>query len=171
MKEYLVNLGVTHAVAGYDFSYGNRGAGNMDTLKKDSRDRIDVTTVDKVEYKGEKISSTRIRELLLDVDVEELPYFIGHSYEIICVRAGSVLTPYSHYTLPSPRRYDVTLKNKSSSFQTEVMVNEKSVTLTSLDQIPSWLEGNLTIVWNRRTKAEKFKTAKKDHTCCRPLLV
>jgi riboflavin kinase/FMN adenylyltransferase len=77
VKEYLVNLGVTHAVAGYDFSYGNRGAGNMDTLKKDSRDRIDVTTVDKVEYKGEKISSTRIRELLLDGMLKSCPNLLG----------------------------------------------------------------------------------------------
>jgi riboflavin kinase/FMN adenylyltransferase len=157
VKEYLIKLGVIHAVAGYDFSYGSCGAGNMDALKQDSGDRIDVTTVDKVEYKGEKISSTRIRQQLLDGNVEELPYLIGHSYELKCEGAGSVLTPYSHYTLPAPGRYDVTLKNKSKSLQTEVMVNEKNVTLTSIDQIPSWLEGNLTIVWNRRMKAEKVQ--------------
>ncbi|MEH7375440.1 FAD synthetase family protein [Neobacillus drentensis] len=171
VKEYLVNLSVIHAVAGYDFSYGSLGAGNMDTLKQDSGDRIDITTVDKVEHKGVKISSTRIRQLLLDGNVEELPYLIGHSYEIICEGAGTFLTPYSHYTLPAPGRYDVTLKNKSKSFQTEVMVNEKGITLTSLDQIPSWLEGNLTIVWNRRMKAEMVQTGQKDHTFCRPLLV
>ncbi|PFO03330.1 bifunctional riboflavin kinase/FMN adenylyltransferase [Bacillus sp. AFS076308] len=166
VKEYLVNLGVFHAVAGYDFSYGSRGAGNMDTLKQDSGDRIEVTTVDKVEHKGEKISSTRIRQLLLDGNVQELPYLIGHSYESKCKGTGTFLTPYSHYTLPAPGRYDVTLKNESTSFQTEVMVIEKGVTLTSLDQIPSWLEGTLTIVWHRRMKAEKVQTGKKDHTFC-----
>jgi len=172
VKEYLVNLGVIHAVAGYDFSYGSRGAGNMDTLKQDSGDRIDVTTVDKVEYNGEKISSTRIRELLLEGNVEELPYLIGYSYEIKCEGAGSVLTPFSHFTLPAPGRYDVILKNKCKSIQTEVTVNEKGVTLTSIDQIPSWLEGNLTIVWNRRMKAdEKIQTGKKDHIIFRPLFV
>ena len=72
-----------------------------------------------------------------------------------------VLTSYSHYTLPAPRRYDVTLKKKSKSLRTEVMVNEKDVTLTSLDQIPSWIEGNLTIVWNQRMKAEKVQTGKR----------
>ncbi|WP_342043519.1 FAD synthetase family protein [Bacillus sp. OTU2372] len=172
VKEYLVNLGVIHAVAGYDFSYGSRGAGNMDTLKQDSGDRIDVTVVEKVEHKGEKISSTRIRELLLDGNVEDLPDLIGHSYESKCEGTGNFLNPYSHYTLPAPGRYDVTLKNKDKSLQTEVMVNEKSVTLTSLEQIPSWIEGNLTIVWNRRMKAdEKVQTGKKDHTIFRPLFV
>jgi riboflavin kinase/FMN adenylyltransferase len=153
VKEYLINLGVIHAIAGYDFTYGSRGAGNMATLKQDSGDRIDVTTVEKVEYNGEKISSTRIRQQLLEGNVEELPYLIGHSYELKCEGAGTVLTPFSYYTLPAPGSYDVTLKNKSKSLQTEVIVNEKSVTLTSIDQIPSWLEGNLTIVWNRRMKA------------------
>ncbi|MEH7418807.1 FAD synthetase family protein [Neobacillus drentensis] len=171
VKEYLVNLGVIHAVAGYDFSYGSRGAGNMDTLKLDSGDRIEVTTVDKVEHKGEKISSTRIRQLLLDGNVEELPDLIGHSYESICEGTRTFLTPYSHYTLPAPGRYEVTLKRNSKSFQTEVMVNEKGVTLTRLGQIPSWIEGNVTIVWNRRMKAEKLQIEKKDHTFCRPLLV
>jgi riboflavin kinase/FMN adenylyltransferase len=160
VMEYLINLGVIHAIAGYDFTYGSRGAGNMDTLKHDSGDRIDVTTVDKVEYNGEKISSTRIRQQLLKGNVEELPNLIGHSYELKCEGAGTVLTPFSYYTLPAPGSYDVTLKNKSNSLQTEVIVNEKSVTLTSVDQIPSWLEGNLTIVWNRRKKAEKVQMGK-----------
>jgi riboflavin kinase/FMN adenylyltransferase len=171
VKEYLNDLGVIHAVAGYDFTYGSRGVGNMDTMKQDSGDRIDVTTVDKVEYKGEKISSTRIRQHLLNGNVEELPYLIGRTYESKCEGAGSVLIPYSHYTLPAPGSYDVTLKNKYKSLQTEVIVNEKNVTLTSLDQIPTWLEGNLTIVWNRRMKAEMVQTVKKNHTFCRPLFV
>ncbi|MDQ1002939.1 riboflavin kinase/FMN adenylyltransferase [Neobacillus niacini] len=158
IKEYLIKLGVTHAVAGYDFSYGSRGAGNMETLKQDSGDMIDVTTVEKVEYKGEKISSTRIRQQLLDGKVEELPYLIGHSYEIKCECAGFVLTPYSNYTLPAPGRYEVTLKNKWNSLQTEVVVNEKSVMLTSKNQVPLWLEGNLTIVWNRQMRTERDQT-------------
>jgi cytidyltransferase-like protein len=155
VEEYLINLGVIHAVAGYDFSYGSRGAGNMETLKQDSGDRIDVTTVDKVEYKGEKISSTRIRQQLLEGNVEELPYLIGHAYEINCICAGCVLTPSSNYTLPAPGRYEVIVKNKRKSLQTQVVVNEKRVMLTSINQIPTWIEGNLTIVLIRRMKLEK----------------
>jgi cytidyltransferase-like protein len=158
VQEYLINLGVIHAVAGYDFSYGRLGAGNMETLKQDSGDRIDVTTVDKVEYKGEKISSTRIRQQLLEGNIEEVPYLIGHSYEITCVCTGCVLTPCSNYTLPAPGHYEVILKNKRNSMLTEVVVNQDSVKLTGKRQIPSWLEGNLTIVWNRRIKPEMDQT-------------
>jgi riboflavin kinase/FMN adenylyltransferase len=158
VKEYLIKLCVIHAVAGFDFSYGSRGAGNMKTLKQDSGDMIDVTTVEKVEYKGEKISSTRIRQQLLEGNVEELPNLIGHSFELKCVCTGSVLTPYSNYTLPAPGRYEVTLKNKWNSLQTEVVVDEKSVMLTSKYQVPLWLEGNLTIVWNRQMRTEMDQT-------------
>lgn len=155
VQEYLIKLGVIHAIAGYDFSYGSRGAGNMKTLKQDSGDRLEVTTVGKVEYKGEKISSTRIRQQLLEGHVEELPNLIGQSYEIKCVCAGSVLTPFSNYTLPAPGRYEVTVYNNRNSLQTEVNVNEKSIIMTREKQIPSWLEGNITIIWNRLMKAEK----------------
>jgi riboflavin kinase/FMN adenylyltransferase len=152
VEEYLIKLGVIHAVAGYDFSYGSRGAGNMETLKHDSGGRIGVTTVEKVEYKGKKISSTRIRQQLLEGNVEELRNLIGHSYELTCVYTGCVLTPDSNFTLPAPGHYEVTLKNNRNSLRTEVVVNEKSVMLTSNKQIPSWLEGKLTIVWNRQIK-------------------
>jgi FAD synthase len=171
VKEYLIKLRVIHAVAGYDFTYGSRGVGNLDILKQESGDRIDVTTVDKVEYKGEKISSTRIRQQLLEGNVEELPYLIGHSYEITCVCTGCVLTPCSNYTLPAPGHYEVILKNKRNSMLTEVVVNQDSVKLTGKRQISSWLEGNLTIVWNRRMKAEKDQTGKEDQTCYRPVFV
>ncbi|PLS06699.1 FAD synthetase family protein [Neobacillus cucumis] len=77
VNDYLIKLGVIHTVAGYD-SYGSRGVGNMETLTQDSGDQIEVTTVDKVEYKGEKISSTRIRQQLLAGNVEELPNLISH---------------------------------------------------------------------------------------------
>jgi len=158
VEDYLIKLGVIHAVAGYDFSYGSRGAGNMETLKHNSGGRIDVTTVDKVEYKGEKISSTRIRQQLLEGNVEELPYLIGQSYEINCIGAGCVLTPCSNYTLPAPGTYEVIVKNKQKSLMTQVVVNEKRVMLISINQIPTWLEGNLTIVWIRRKKSEKDQT-------------
>ncbi|MDQ0971570.1 cytidyltransferase-like protein [Neobacillus niacini] len=158
VQEYLIKLGVIHAVAGYDFSYGSRGAGNMKTLKQDSDDRIDVTTVGKVEYNGEKISSTRIRQQLLEGNVEVLSNLIGHPYEIKCVCTGSIFTPYSNYTLPAPGRYEVTLKNKRNSIRTEVDVNEYCVMLTSKKQIPSWLEGSITIVWIRQMRAESDQT-------------
>ena len=47
----------------------------MERLKTDSGGILDVTKVDKVECRGEKISSTCIREKLATGNVAELPAF------------------------------------------------------------------------------------------------
>jgi len=70
VSSYMLDLKVKHAVAGFDFSYGHRAAGNIDRLKKDSFNRIDVTKVDKVDYYGKKISSTWICKLIFHGDME-----------------------------------------------------------------------------------------------------
>lgn len=54
VQKYLINLGVVHAVAGFDYCYGRMGTGNMDRLKADSGGLLEVTKVNKVECNGEK---------------------------------------------------------------------------------------------------------------------
>ncbi|MBB6449264.1 riboflavin kinase/FMN adenylyltransferase [Geomicrobium halophilum] len=61
---YLIPLHVVHAVAGFDFSYGQYGKGNMETLPLHSRGKFDCTTVTKWKHEGEKVSSTRIRQCI-----------------------------------------------------------------------------------------------------------
>ncbi len=82
--KYLINLGVVHAVAGFDYTYGFRGAGNMERLKTDSGGILEVTKVDKVECRGEKISSTCIREKLAIGNVADLPDLLGRPYGVEC---------------------------------------------------------------------------------------
>nr|WP_263323461.1 FAD synthetase family protein [Neobacillus sp. Marseille-Q6967] len=148
--QYLNGLGVVHAVAGFDFSYGSRGAGNLDRLKQDSDGQIDVTKVEKVEWRGEKISSTCIRERLLSGKVEELPDLLGQFYETQCKwnEEGFTLSPY--YTLPAPGRYAVILKNRSGSVKTEVIVMHKGVDIYCTGKIPSFLKGKISIIWQRQ---------------------
>ncbi|MBM4760965.1 FAD synthetase family protein [Bacillus sp. B15-48] len=153
VHQYLLKLAVVHAVAGYDFSYGRRGQGNMLRLKSDSGGRIDVTTVKKVESGGEKISSTSIRERLLTGKVEDLPKLLGQSYEVKCDWDGSCLTPHPYFTLPAPGRYAVTLKSDGQSVKTELMVVEKQ--LTFMKEIPVLMKGKLSVVWNHRIFGEK----------------
>ena len=110
VTQYLLKLGVIHAVAGFDFSYGSRGLGNLDRLKNDSGGVIEVTKVEKVECKGEKISSTCIRERLVKGLVEEIPHFLGRPYEVKGNWDGFSIQVESYYTLPAPGRYIVTVK-------------------------------------------------------------
>ncbi|WP_428909566.1 adenylyltransferase/cytidyltransferase family protein [Niallia sp. Krafla_26] len=150
VKDYLIDLGVTHAVAGFDFSYGYKGIGNMDTLNEDSGGLIDVTKVQKVECQGEKISSTCIRERLLQGKIEEIPDFLGRPYEVMCNYDGYrlVLSPY--YTLPAPGRYRVTLKKGFHSCETVLDVTET----TLKGKIPAYLKGTLSICWMQKMEEQ-----------------
>lgn len=156
IAKYLVNLGVVHAVAGFDYAYGFKGEGNMDRLKEDSEGILDVTKVSKVECHGEKISSTCIREKLLNGNVEDLPDFLGRLYEIECEYDGASLKARPYYTLPAPGRYSVTLYGPSKSQKMEVIVTERKeiVTLDTLANITFSDKRTLTVRWNKQISEE-----------------
>ena len=111
--QYLLGLGVTHAVAGFDYTYGSKGIGNMDRLQNDSGGLLEVTKVSKVECRGEKISSTSLREKLAQGRVCEVSKLLGRPYEVECEWNGASLKVKPYYTLPQPGRYAVTLKGRS----------------------------------------------------------
>lgn len=157
VANYLLGLGVIHAVAGFDFSYGHKGLGNMERLKNDANGLIDVTKVEKVQCKGEKISSTCIRERLLSGKVEELPDFLGTPYEVQCDWNGLTLVPHPYYTLPAPGTYSVTVKKGLRSIEEEITVTETQ-SLISKGQLPFFLKGRLSIIWHHRLPEENSQT-------------
>ena len=161
--QYLAQLDVVHAVAGFDFCYGSRGAGNMDRLNHDSGGKIGVTKVEKVAYRDEKISSSCIRERLLTGNVEELPHFMGSFYKVKCDWDGKVLTTQPYYTLPAPGRYAVTLEKKETFLKTEVMVLQRhdGLSLKCATEIPPEWKGTLSIVWQSRIVETNVQTCKK----------
>ncbi|HET7521914.1 MAG TPA: FAD synthetase family protein, partial [Bacillales bacterium] len=82
VDEYMVGLNVRHAVAGFDFTYGSDREGTAEMLAGHAQGRFGVTIVDKVEKHGEKVSSTKIRELLREGKVEDVPAYLGDYYEM-----------------------------------------------------------------------------------------
>ncbi|MFB3163988.1 FAD synthetase family protein [Neobacillus sp. 179-J 1A1 HS] len=152
VKDYLVNLGVIHAVAGFDFTYGSMGIGNLDRLQKDSGGIIDVTKVEKVACRGEKISSTSIRERLAAGNVEDLPDFLGCYYEIEGMWDGQSFKLNPYYTLPAPGKYVVTFNIGNLSKFTEVIVEEKQ--LKPVLELPLYMIGELSIVWHQKITQE-----------------
>ncbi|MFC2949717.1 adenylyltransferase/cytidyltransferase family protein [Virgibacillus sediminis] len=122
VNQYLLQFGTIHAVAGYDFSYGFKGAGNIDRLEEDAGGRIGTTKVGKVEYRGRKISSTWIRELIAEGNVEELPQLVGRLYEVKGQWNGDSLEAFSCYMLPAPGCYTATVKTKDDIIMTNVCV-------------------------------------------------
>jgi len=80
VDDYIRGLGVKHVVAGFDFTYGKFGKGNMETLESSSHGDYLVTTVGKIAKSNEKISSTSIREMIQSGKVEEVPHYLGRFY-------------------------------------------------------------------------------------------
>ncbi|MFD1360379.1 bifunctional riboflavin kinase/FAD synthetase [Lentibacillus salinarum] len=77
IDHFIIQLNIKHLVAGFDFSYGHKGKGNVQTIDAHSRDVFDVTVIDQVQAGDRKISSTRIRELLQSGEVERANELLG----------------------------------------------------------------------------------------------
>ncbi|MGO4498916.1 bifunctional riboflavin kinase/FMN adenylyltransferase [Paenibacillus sp. 2RAB27] len=164
-SQYLTDLGIIHVVAGFDYSYGHKGVGNMGRLKSDSGGLIEVTQVPKVESRGEKISSTCIREKLSKGTVEDLPDFLGRLYEVECDWDGVSLQLRPYYTLPAPGRYAVTIHNGMKSEPAIVIVTQDNerLSLRFVTEIGQHIQGRLTIIWHRHIPdAASFSSYKRE---------
>lgn len=79
-REILVKrLHCRELVCGSDLSFGNKGRGNVKMLKDmEAELGISVKVIEKVTYKGEEISSTRIRKALSEGDLSEAQKMLGN---------------------------------------------------------------------------------------------
>lgn len=82
VDEYLIKLQVKHAVAGFDFTYGHMAKGTMETLPGHARNMFEVTVVPRIDLNGEKVSTTKIRELILQGRVREAADYLGRPYRM-----------------------------------------------------------------------------------------
>ena len=80
VDQYIIGLNVKHVIAGFDFTYGRMGKGTMETLPFHSREQFTFTVVPKYCEGNEKVSSTRIRNLLKEGKVDQLPSLLGRFY-------------------------------------------------------------------------------------------
>lgn len=77
IDHFIIGLNIKHLVAGFDYSFGHKGLGNMNNIAEYTRDEFKFTVIDKVSLESEKVSSTRIRELLKLGEVEEVNTLLG----------------------------------------------------------------------------------------------
>ncbi|WP_408011315.1 adenylyltransferase/cytidyltransferase family protein [Pseudalkalibacillus sp. A8] len=160
IEEYLINLGVQHVVAGFDFTYGCKGAGNMDKMKDYVADRIDITKVDKVVHRGEKIGSTGLRRRILAGHLEEVPYFLKRNYKTYCSWDGTVLKPDAYYIVPDEGTYYVTLKDEERVYHTSVQIvregNHKILRCSEKNLLMP--TGNVIVEWHNRVTESRVVT-------------
>ncbi|MBE6975552.1 MAG: bifunctional riboflavin kinase/FAD synthetase [Ruminococcaceae bacterium] len=81
--ETLLRDGAAGFVCGYDFRFGHRGEGNAEKLAAFCRERgLPCVIVPEQTLDGIRISSTHIRRLLEEGDMEEAARFLGHGHRL-----------------------------------------------------------------------------------------
>ena len=81
---YLVTkMNAAYIAAGSDISFGDKGLGNADTIREGgTKYGYECNILDKVMYKGEDISSTRIREAVESGNMIPVTAMLGSPYRI-----------------------------------------------------------------------------------------
>lgn len=84
VSEYLQKeLGAVHVVAGHDFHFGYMGKGNPQRLQEKCRELgMGCDIIQKVEQDGITISSTYIRTLIAQGEMERADQFLGHPHTL-----------------------------------------------------------------------------------------
>ncbi|MEK4629504.1 MAG: riboflavin biosynthesis protein RibF [Solibacillus sp.] len=82
IQYFILDLNVKHVTAGFDFSFGAFGKGNMTMMEHLSKGQFGVTIVEKQQDTEEKISSTRIRKYLQNGEMEQVRTLLGRAFEV-----------------------------------------------------------------------------------------
>lgn len=84
LEETLVrDLGAVHLVCGHDYHFGYKGEGNPQRLQEACRELgIGSDVIAKVEQEGITVSSTYIRTLIAQGEIERANDFLGHPYTL-----------------------------------------------------------------------------------------
>jgi len=113
VHQFLLDFGAKYIVAGFDFTYGFKGAGHMDRLKEDAAGMLEVIKIEKVKFAGEKISSTLIRQLIHSGKIDQIPNYLGEPYhtegKVTIKRNLAIIHLLPYYLLPPPGIYEVTV--------------------------------------------------------------
>jgi riboflavin kinase/FMN adenylyltransferase len=84
VDEVLVaGLGVSHLVVGHDFRYGHGRQGSIETLSEaGARHGFEITVVEPVYFRTERVSSTGIRDALACGDLDTARRMLGRDYSM-----------------------------------------------------------------------------------------
>ena len=81
IDQLIGEYGASHLVAGHDFRFGSGGKGNTGLLaKKCAESGIGCDVIPEVLYNGKVVSSTYIRELISEGDIELANRLLGHPH-------------------------------------------------------------------------------------------
>lgn len=129
INRFIIGLNIKHVVAGFDYTYGHKGKGNMKTMDEQSHGEFSTTVIDKVQMDDEKVSSTKIRESMKKGDIEQVNKMLErplttHGFVIEGAKRGRELGfPTANLTvdeetlLPKPGIYAVQVIYKGEAYE------------------------------------------------------
>ncbi|MCI6647216.1 MAG: riboflavin biosynthesis protein RibF [Oscillospiraceae bacterium] len=83
LDQMVTEFGAVHFVVGHDFRFGDRGQGDGEHIRQYCEAHgLSCDIVAPVYLNGEIVSSTLIRKLLMDGEMERANAFLGHPYEL-----------------------------------------------------------------------------------------
>ncbi|WP_442600901.1 bifunctional riboflavin kinase/FAD synthetase [Paenibacillus sp. KN14-4R] len=82
VDEILVRLGVETVIVGFDFRFGYQAEGNVDLLCELSKGRFAVEVVRPYQLQNAKISSSAVRDKLLNGEIITIESLLGRRYSI-----------------------------------------------------------------------------------------
>src|SRR5699024_3500648 len=80
IDHFIVGLNIIDLVAGLEYSYGHKGKGNMSNIEEYAQNRFTFEAIHKVEHNEEKISSTKIRNILAEGKIKEASNLLGRAF-------------------------------------------------------------------------------------------
>lgn len=160
VNDYLIDLGAVYVVAGFDFTYGHKGIGNMDRMEQDAQGKLRGIKVDPVVWDREEISSTLIRQLIRAGEMNRIPNFLGDYYKVKgTFRYG--LTRWEvvlkhHYLVPPNGSYDVLMRTKQRTWSQRMYVHDQRMYVENLDQFNVKENEAIEISWLKRSEQTSF---------------
>src|SRR5690554_2684196 len=84
IREYLIEgVKAAHVVVGENFNFGKKGRGDIRVLKSlGKKYGFGATAIRIITRNGERISSSKIRQMICDGKIKELPEYLGRYYSI-----------------------------------------------------------------------------------------
>lgn len=141
IDQYIVGMNVKHVVVGFDFTFGYKAEGNIRVLKEHAVTKgYQVTVVPKITFRNEKISSTFIRKLLKEGNVELIPYILGKHYELKVkldkvAKGYYTITTTDKYMIPKSGEYVVSLETYGSRMQGKLIVTTKNDLILQVEEL------------------------------------
>ena len=147
----LINeLNVCHIVVGHDFCFGYKGEGTAEKLKAYCEEKgIGCDIIKPVTLDGKVISSTYIRELIKEGNMEEAGRFLGHPHSLAdTVRSGYHLGTKMGAPTINMRFPQGVLVPKFGVYATKVYIEDKScyIAVTNVGVRPTVSEGEVVSV-------------------------